>query len=123
MTLPAVLGDFLAAIEKRDVSALEACFTEDATYATAVPLPALVGRDAIVKLFGQLLGGVSSASFEILGHSVDGDRVWTERIDHFVFDDKPVSIECMGIFELEGDRIKAVRDYVDMNTWRERKGS
>ena len=123
MSLPPVLDEFLAAIEKRDVEAVRACFTEDATYATAVPLPALVGRDAIVKLFGQLLGQVGSARFEILAYAVDGDRVWTERIDHFTFGDRPVSIEVMGIFELDGDRIKAVRDYVDMNTWRERKGS
>lgn len=123
MSVPAVLQDFLAAVEKRDADALGACFTEDATYATAVPLPALVGRDAIVKLFGGLLGQVGSARFEILGYTVDGDRVWTERIDHFTFGDRPVSIECMGVFELEGGRIKAVRDYVDMNTWRERKGA
>lgn len=127
MSLPAVLEDFLAAVEKRDGAALGACFTEDATYATAVPLPALVGRDAIVTMFGGLLGQVESARFEIVGYTVDTsgdtDRVWTERIDHFTFGDKPVSIECMGVFEIEGDRIKAVRDYVDMNTWRERKGA
>ncbi|HUR74802.1 MAG TPA: limonene-1,2-epoxide hydrolase family protein [Sporichthya sp.] len=123
MSLPAVLNDFLAAIEKRDVETVGACFTEDATYATAVPLPALIGRDAIVKMFGGLLGQVGSARFEILGYTVDGDRVWTERVDHFTFGDRPVSIECMGVFELVGDRIKAVRDYVDMNTWRERKGA
>ncbi|WP_293773949.1 nuclear transport factor 2 family protein [Sporichthya sp.] len=122
--MPAVLEDFFAAIEKRDVEAMSACFTEDATYATAVPLPALVGREAIVTMFGSLLGAVGSARFEIVGYTVDGDRVWTERIDHFTFGDRPVAIECMGVFELvEGDRIKAVRDYVDMNTWRERKGA
>ena len=122
MTLPPVLDEFLTAVEKRDAEALSACFTEDATYATAVPLPALVGREAIVSMFGGLLNQVSAARFEILGSTVDGDRVWTERIDHFVFGDRPVSIEVMGIFELADGRISAVRDYVDMNTWRERKG-
>jgi limonene-1,2-epoxide hydrolase len=122
VSLPAVLDDFLTAIEKRDVDALGACFTEDASYATAVPLPALNGRDAITKMFGGLLGQVSAARFEIVGYAVDGDRVWTERIDHFTFGDRPVSIECMGVFELANGKIAAVRDYVDMNTWRERKG-
>lgn len=121
--MPGVLSDLIAAIEKRDVAALGDCFTADATYATAVPLPPLVGRDAILSMFGGLLGQVASARFEILAFTVDGDRVWTERIDHFVFGDRPVSIEVMGIFELADGKISAVRDYVDMNTWRERKGS
>ena len=120
--MPSILEEFLTAVEKRDPEALAACFAEDATYATAVPLPALVGRDAIATMFGGLLGQVSAARFEILGHAVDGDRVWTERIDHFVFGEKPVSIEVMGVFELADGKISAVRDYVDMNTWRERKG-
>jgi limonene-1,2-epoxide hydrolase len=90
VTLPAVLDEFLVAVEKRDAHALGACFADDATYATAVPLPAMTGREAIGKMFRGLLSQVSAAHFEILTYSVDGDPV---------------------------------RDYVDMNTWRERKGS
>jgi limonene-1,2-epoxide hydrolase len=123
VSLPAALTDLLAAVEKRDADALGDCFTADATYATAVPLPPLVGREAIVALFSGLFSQVGSARFEVLGYSVDGDRVWTERIDHFTFGERPVSIEVMGVFELAGGKIVAVRDYVDMNTWRERKNS
>lgn len=123
MSLPPVLSDFLAAIEKRDIDAVAACFSPDATYAYAVPLPPLVGRDAIVGLFGPLLAGTGSAAFEIVGYCVDGDRVWTERIDRFTFDGREVFIECAGVFDLADGKISAVRDYVDMETWRSRKGS
>jgi limonene-1,2-epoxide hydrolase len=119
--MPAALTEFLAAVENRDVEALGACFTDDATYAFAVPLPPMVGRDAILGLFGPLLNDIESARFEIVGYTVDGDRVWTERIDRFVFAGREVFIECAGVFELAGGRIRAVRDYVDMATWRERK--
>ncbi|HVE25494.1 MAG TPA: nuclear transport factor 2 family protein [Sporichthya sp.] len=123
MSLPVVLSDFLAAIEKRDVDAVSACFTADATYAYAVPLPPLVGRDAIAALFGPLLAQAESAAFEVVGYCVEGDRVWTERIDRFTFDGREVFIECAGVFDLADGKISAVRDYVDMETWRSRKGS
>jgi limonene-1,2-epoxide hydrolase len=123
VSLPAPLVEFLAAVEARDVAALAACFTEDATYAYAVPLPPLVGRDAILAMFGPLLADTESAMFEIVGYSVDGDRVWTERIDRFTFGGREVFIECAGVFELTGGKITAVRDYVDMGTWRERKNA
>ena len=105
MSLPPVLEDLLAAVEKRDANSLGDCFTEDASYATAVPLPALVGRGAIVTMFSGLFSQVASARFEIVGYTVDGDRVWTERIDHFTFGDRPVSIEVMGVFELAGGKM------------------
>jgi limonene-1,2-epoxide hydrolase len=122
-SLPAPVARFLDAVEARDLDALLDCFVDGATYAYAMPMPALVGREAIGSMFGALFADASAARFEIVGFAVDGESVWTERVDRFTFGGRDVGIECMGVFELSGDRIRAVRDYVDMATWRERKGS
>ncbi|WP_019873680.1 nuclear transport factor 2 family protein [Sporichthya polymorpha] len=117
---PAIVG-FLAALERRDLDGVLDHFTADATYAYAMPLPALEGREAIGAMFGKLLVEAEAVRWDIVGYTVDGDRVWTERVDRFTFAGREVPIEVAGIFELAGEKIRAVRDYVDMATWRERK--
>ncbi len=121
MSLPPVLVGFLAALERRDLDGVLDCFTADATYAYAVPHAPLNGRDAIGAMFGPLLQDTDAVRWDVVGFSVDGDRVWTERIDRFTFAGREVAIECMGVFELADGKIRSVRDYVDMATWRERK--
>lgn len=123
MSLPTPVTAFLAALERRDLDAVLDCFTPDASYAYAMPLPPLVGRDAIGAMFGKLLAEADAVRWDVVASTVDGDRVWTERVDRFTFAGRDVAIECAGLFELADGRICAVRDYVDMATWRERKGS
>jgi limonene-1,2-epoxide hydrolase len=123
MSLPTPVTAFLAALERRDLDAVLDCFTPDASYAYAMPLPPLVGRDAIAGMFGALLAEADAVRWDVVASTVDGDRVWTERVDRFTFAGRDVAIECAGLFELAEGRICAVRDYVDMATWRERKGS
>jgi limonene-1,2-epoxide hydrolase len=123
MSLPTPVTAFLAALERRDLDAVLDCFTPDASYAYAMPLPPLVGRDAIADMFGKLLAEADAVRWDVVASTVDGDRVWTERVDRFTFAGRDVAIECAGLFELAEGRICAVRDYVDMATWRERKGS
>ena len=123
MSLPTPVTAFLAALEQRDLDALLDCFTPDASYTYAMPHPALVGRDAIAGMFGTLLAEAEAVRWDVVASTVDGERVWTERVDRFTFAGREVAIECMGLFELAEGRIAAVRDYVDLATWRERKGS
>lgn len=123
MSLPTPVTAFLAALERRDLDAVLDCFTPDASYAYAMPLPPLVGRDAIADMFGKLLAEADAVRWDVVASTVDGERVWTERVDRFTFAGRDVAIECAGLFELAEGRICAVRDYVDMATWRERKGS
>lgn len=123
MNLPAAVATFLDALSARDLYAVLACFTEDATYAYAVPMPPLMGRAAIGAMFGPLLSEASAVRWDIVHFTVAGERVWTERVDRFTFGDREVAIECAGVFELGGGRVRAVRDYVDLATWRERRSA
>ena len=123
MTLPAIVASFLPAVGRRDPEAVGACFTDYATYTYAVPLPALEGRTAITGMFRTLLTEAERACWDVVTSCVDGDRVWIERVDRFWFDGREVTIECTGVVELAGDRITAVRDYVDLQTWQQRKAA
>ena len=123
MSLPTPVTAFLAALERRDLDAVLDCFTPDASYAYAMPHPPLLGREALGVMFGKLLTEAEAVRWDVVASTVDGDRVWTERVDRFTFGGREVAIECMGLFELVEGRIATVRDYVDMATWQERKGS
>lgn len=60
--------------------------------------------------------GIKDARFDVLAIATDGNRVLTERLDTFWRDDGSEigAAMVMGIFEIEGDRIVAWRDYFDV---------
>jgi limonene-1,2-epoxide hydrolase len=60
--------------------------------------------------------GIEDAHFEMLAIAADGNRVLTERLDRFKRADGSEigAAMVMGIFEVEGNRIVAWRDYYDV---------
>jgi limonene-1,2-epoxide hydrolase len=60
---------------------------------------------------------IAAVHFDILAIAADGNRVLTERLDRFVRADgsEIAAARVMGIFEVEGDKIVAWRDYFDVN--------
>ena len=60
---------------------------------------------------------VAAVHFDLLAIAADGNRVLTERLDRFVRADgsEIAAARVMGIFEVEGDKIVAWRDYFDVN--------
>jgi limonene-1,2-epoxide hydrolase len=61
--------------------------------------------------------GIATVHIDMLAIAADGNRVLTERLDRFERADGSEigRVTLMGIYELEGDRIVAWRDYVDVN--------
>ncbi|MGV2113781.1 limonene-1,2-epoxide hydrolase family protein [Agrobacterium salinitolerans] len=60
---------------------------------------------------------MSSVHFDVLAIAADGQRVLTERLDRFLRADgsEVAAGRIMGIFEVEGEKIVAWRDYFDVN--------
>ena len=60
--------------------------------------------------------GIKDSYFDMLAIAADGNRVLTERLDRFERADGSEigAAMVMGIFEVEGDRIVAWRDYYDV---------
>lgn len=120
-TLPQVVTAFLDAINNRDLQELGRCFTSDVRYAFAMPHPAVEGQQAVLAVFDRVLCEATRIQWDVVSAAVSGDHVHLERIDRFWFDDHHAAIECCGVLRLAGDRIAEVRDYVDLQTWRDRK--
>ncbi|MEJ5978343.1 limonene-1,2-epoxide hydrolase family protein [Novosphingobium sp. PS1R-30] len=82
-----------------------------------VGLARTTGIDEAIALNHQLMDsfGLTTIKVDNLAVATTGSKVLTERIDHMVAADGTVlfSAPVMGIFEIEGGRIAAWRDYFD----------
>jgi limonene-1,2-epoxide hydrolase len=97
-----------------DPAGLAAFFTEDAVYHN-IPMEPVVGRAAIEATFAFFFSLASRIEFETTHLLEEGPVVMTERVDRFTSPDRTVALPVMGIFEVEDDRIRAWRDYFDLN--------
>jgi limonene-1,2-epoxide hydrolase len=107
------IRQFCAAFGRRDVDELCAFFTPDAVYHN-IPMAPAKGLDAIRGTLEMFVPVSPYVEFELLNVASDGPVVFTERIDRMEFGGKPVELPVTGVFEVEDGRIKAWRDYFDM---------
>jgi len=118
-----VVRRFLDAVEGRDLDALAACFTDDARYAN-VPHPPAVGPAAIRAVFARILPRCERVRWDVVSSAYDGGTAWLERVDRFWIDGREYAIECNGVYRADqrAGRLAEVRDYVDLEVWRDRLG-
>lgn len=121
--LPRPVAEFFDAVNSRDFDALACCLAEDTSYHLAVPHPPVTGRTAVVDALRVSLTAADRVSWEPISHLADHDRTFVERVDRFWFGAHEAAIEVTGVFELAGDTIGAIRDYADLDTWRQRKAA
>ncbi len=112
----AVVRAFCDAWSRRDPEEIAGWFTDDAVYHN-IPMEPAKGRDNILNLLRFILAPAQKVEFEIRGVAAAGDTVFTERIDRFEMNGKQVELPVAGVFEVEGDKIRAWRDYFDLATW------
>ena len=110
---------------------LAAFFTDDAVYHN-IPFAPVIGREAIGKNIGSFIRPgraaapgvvpVESIDFRIINIAANGPVVMTERVDVFKLPDKSFELPVMGTFEVRDGKIKAWRDYFDVNQFTSRVG-
>lgn len=88
-------------------------FTEDAIYHN-IPLAPAEGIDAIRATLEFFVPAAPEIEFEIRNMASAGSVVFTERVDRMCFNGKAIELPVAGVFEVDGDRIRAWRDYFDM---------
>jgi len=115
----AAIERLLAAIESRDLRAVEGALALDATWANIPSAPA-VGRDAVLAMLAGIITWSDEVRWDIVSAAYDGDVGWLERVDRFVIDGQELAVRCNGVFEVGDGRVASVRDYVDISEWRAR---
>jgi limonene-1,2-epoxide hydrolase len=110
----AIVRDFCAAWERRDLPAVIAFLAEDVVYQN-VPRPAMRGREAAKAFLAPLIERTVGIDFQLLEIAIgaDGKSVLTERMDRLHFPSGVVDIPIMGVFKVEQGRIAHWRDYSD----------
>ncbi len=100
---------------RRDIEAILRALTPGVHYQN-LPLPAMVGREAVRAFITPNLTRVTRMEWVVHGIAItaDGRSVMTERTDHFHFGSQTVSVPVMGVFEFEGELISNWRDYADI---------
>jgi limonene-1,2-epoxide hydrolase len=111
-----VVRDFLAAWSRLAPDELIRYFAEDGVYHN-MPLAPASGRAAVEQLIRGFIGTWSEAKFDVLALVSAGNVVIAERVDRIRAGGKSVDLPCVGVFELEGGKIKRWRDYFDLATY------
>ena len=111
-----LIRDFCDAWSRRDIDELLGYFTEDAIYHN-IPVDPAKGHDAIRAVMMLFVPMSKEITFEIKHLAEEGNVVLTERIDRFVMEGGTIELPVMGVFEVQGGKIKAWRDYFDMQQY------
>ena len=111
-----LVSAFCRAWSNRDVDEILAYFSEDAVYHN-MPMPPMQDKPAIKTILQQIVSPTSWIEWETLNIAEAGNVVFTERVDRFEMGGKKVELPVAGVFEIEGGKIKAWRDYFDMAAW------
>jgi len=108
----AMIRAFIAAWERRDTDHIVDCFTDDGVY-HSMPLTPIVGKAAI-REFVEGFADVPPGRLEIHHQVASANVVMNERTDSITLNGKPVVLPICGVFEIEDGRIKAWREYFDL---------
>jgi len=111
-----VVRSFIAAWNANDLEQVLRHLHDDVVYHN-VPLEPLHGLAAVRQYLGGI-GRFDWIDWKLLALAESGNQVLTERIDDFSLRGTRVSLPLMGIFEVDGGRIRAWRDYFDLAMYR-----
>jgi len=106
--------DFCNAWSRLDPDELADYFTPDGIWHN-MPSEPIQGREVLRERLKITRQRIKEIRIEILHQISSGNVVMNERIDYIVRESGKVAVPVMGIFELENGKIKAWREYFDLN--------
>ena len=109
------IDDFIAAWPSKDLDKIMGFFSDDSVYTKCPIDPPNEGLEAIRKTIEGFIGMAQKIEF-VVHHQTENAQgvVMNERTDRFLMGEKWAEAQVMGVFEIEGDKIKAWRDYFDL---------
>ena len=121
MNAPDIVHAFIEAVERRDVAAAAAFFAPAATYRN-MPHPPVHGPGGVAGLLGPILRRSERVRWDVVTEASVAGRVHLERVDRFWIDGAELAVACHAVIEVDESvgLITALRDYVDLESWRAR---
>ncbi|GAB5415640.1 MAG: limonene-1,2-epoxide hydrolase family protein [Congregibacter sp.] len=95
-----------------DADAIADLFTEDGTYQSMMDKPTK-GREVIREKFTALLSGATYLKLHLRNIAVQGNVVFLERVDEFVYKGKEASVPVVAVLEIEDGKVAEWREYFD----------
>jgi limonene-1,2-epoxide hydrolase len=118
-----IVRDFLRACSGRDLDSALELVTDDIEYDN-VPIGKVFGPAGVRSV---LSGGITDTADEVewvVLHQVgEGEVVMSERVDRFRIGENWLEIPVVGVFVLDGNKIKLWRDYFDLDSYRKQKSA
>jgi limonene-1,2-epoxide hydrolase len=111
-----IIREFIKAWSRRDAKELAAYFADDGVYHN-MPIGPISGRANVEQFIQGFIGSWTETTWDILNIISSGNLVIAERVDRTRAGNKSVELPCVGVFELEGGKIKTWRDYFDFATY------
>ena len=108
-----LVRQFCAAIDRKDLSAVEAMLDDEVVYHNVGTEPA-TGREESLAAVKMQFDMFDPISFGIRNLASNGDIVLTERVDEITANGIMAPVPVMGIFEVRNGRIAQWRDYFDL---------
>jgi limonene-1,2-epoxide hydrolase len=106
----------IEAFNANDLERVMAFFTPDCVYHN-MPMAPVRGTEAIRNVLKGFLGMATEVKWTTHQIAQSGNVVLTERTDGFRIGGRWVELPVMGAFEVESGKIRAWRDYFDLQTW------
>ena len=99
----------------KDYDAALPWFTEDCEY-TNLPMGSVTGPAGVRSVLEPFFAPTIENEFRILRVAVDGDTVFTERLDRHLIDTGWVELPVTGVFVIRDGKIAVWREYFDLAT-------
>lgn len=111
----AVVRDMIQAWHDLDVDRVIELFAPDGVF-HSVMLEPIVGREALRAHFEPVFAELQRVELRTVNMATEGDVVFFERMDDFVYRGKHSEIPVVGVIEVRDGRIREWRDYYDRAT-------
>jgi limonene-1,2-epoxide hydrolase len=111
-----VVRDFCSAWLRRDLDEILSYTSDDMAYHN-IPVPVIEGRENVALVFKGFLEMMQHIDLEIVDLIVDGDKVFTERIDRMTSGNHHVDLPVGGFFVLREGKIAVMHEYFDLATF------
>jgi len=109
-----IVADFCQAWSRRNLDEILGFMVDDAVYHN-IPMPPAKGKTAIRAVVDGFLKMADAIDFKIAHTTSSGNVVMNERVDSFIYKGgKKGAVPVVGVFEVNGGKITAWRDYFDM---------